>query len=126
MNDLSREFGSALGIAVLGSLLTSSYRAALDPALAGLPAPVAEGARSSVAFVSSDVVGRLGPLGEQLAAAGRQAYVDGVTAAVLTGAAVLVAAAIFVFFRAPKAHEHEAAPTDDQPADGRSAVARQS
>ena len=102
VNDLSREFGSALGIAVLGSLLTTSYRASLAPTLAGLPAPVAEGARASVAF-ASEAAGRLGPVGEQLAAAARQAYVDGVSAAVLTGAAVLVAAAVFVFFRAPKA-----------------------
>jgi EmrB/QacA subfamily drug resistance transporter len=109
VNDLSREFGSALGIAVLGSLLTTSYRDSLAPALTGLPAPVAEGARSSVAFVSSDAVGRLGPLGEQLAAAGRQAYVDGVSAAVLAGAAVLVAAAVFVLFRAPKAVREQAA-----------------
>ena len=103
VNDLSREFGSALGIAVLGSLLTASYRSALDPALAGLPAPVAEGARSSVAFVSSGAVERFGAAGQQLAAAARQAYVDGVSAAVLTAAAVLVVAAAFVFVRAPHA-----------------------
>jgi hypothetical protein len=66
---------------------------------------VAEGARSSVAFVSSDAVARFGVAGRQLAAAGRQAYVDGVSAAVLTGAAVLVAAAVFVFVRAPRAQE---------------------
>ena len=108
VNDLSREFGSALGIAVLGSLLTTSYRGSLAPALVGLPAQVAEGARSSIAFVTSDAVGRLGPLGQQLAAAGRQAYVDGVSAAVLTGAGVLVVAAIVVFFRAPKASDEHA------------------
>ena len=79
----------------------------LAPTLAGLPAPVAEGARASVAF-ASEAAGRLGPVGQQLAAAARQAYVDGVSAAVLTGAAVLVAAAVFVFFRAPKAAERYA------------------
>jgi EmrB/QacA subfamily drug resistance transporter len=116
VNDLSREFGSALGIAVLGSLLTTSYRDSLAPALTGLPAPVAEGARSSVAFVSSEAVGRLGPLGEQLAAAGRQAYVDGVSAAVLAGAGVLVVAAVFVLFRAPKAVEAPVEEPIDEPA----------
>jgi MFS family permease len=117
MNDLSREFGSALGIAVLGSLLTASYRSALDPALAGLPAPVAEGARSSVAFVSSGAVERFGEAGRQLAAAARQAYVDGVSTAVLTGAAVLLAAAIFVYFRAPHAADRADAPAESVPQD---------
>jgi hypothetical protein len=48
VNDLSREFGSALGIAVLGSLLTTSYRSSLAPALAGLPPrwPTGPGRRS--------------------------------------------------------------------------------
>jgi len=102
---------------VLGGLLTTSYRSSLAPALAGLPSQVADGARSSVAFVTSDAVDRLGPLGQQLAAAGRQAYVDGVSAAVLTAAAVLVAAAVAVYFRAPKtAEEHAPAPVEDQPA----------
>jgi EmrB/QacA subfamily drug resistance transporter len=116
MNDLSREFGSALGIAVLGSLLTASYRSSLAPALAGLPEPVAEGARSSVAFVSSGAVERFGAAGQQLAAAARQAYVDGVSAAVLTGAAVLLAAAVFVLFRAPRAADSEPAAEDAEPA----------
>ena len=89
--------------------LTAAYRDSLAPALTGLPAPVAEGARSSVAFVSSGAVERFGPAGQQLAAAARQAYVDGVSTAVLTGAAVLITAAIFVFIRAPHADERPAA-----------------
>src|SRR6185503_19521901 len=35
-NDTVREVGGALGIAILGSLATSRFAAALDPALAGL------------------------------------------------------------------------------------------
>lgn len=82
MNDLARELGGALGIAVLGSILQSTYRDRLDPA--GLPAPLVEQARSSLA-----VAARLGPAVAQQAQA---AFVDGMRLA-LTCAAVAVAVA---------------------------------
>jgi hypothetical protein len=50
MNDLARELGGALGIAVLGSLLQSGYRSNLNPV--GLPPAQAEQARSSVALAT--------------------------------------------------------------------------
>jgi len=50
MNDLARELGGALGIAVLGSVLQSTYRHQLHPV--GLPGPIAERARSSLAMAS--------------------------------------------------------------------------
>jgi EmrB/QacA subfamily drug resistance transporter len=86
MNDLSRELGGALGIAVLGSILQSTYRAHLHPA--GLPAPLAEHARASLALAS-----RLGPSVTQQA---QTAFIDGMRAAFLCGAAVIVVAALTV------------------------------
>ena len=38
MNDATREFGAALGIAVLGSIAASQYSSHLHDALARLPA----------------------------------------------------------------------------------------
>jgi EmrB/QacA subfamily drug resistance transporter len=86
MNDLARELGGALGIAVLGSLLQSTYRNRLD--VHGLPAPLAEHARSSLALAA-----RLGP---QVAQSARIAFIDGMQYALLGGAAAVFAAAVTV------------------------------
>ncbi|MEO7744672.1 MAG: MFS transporter, partial [Actinomycetota bacterium] len=50
VNDTSRELGSALGIAVLGSVLNSTYRSALPDAVTGVPAGLVERAQTSIAF----------------------------------------------------------------------------
>ena len=90
MNDLARELGGALGIAVLGSLLQSTYRNHLD--VSGLPAPAADQARSSLALAS-----RLGP---RVAHSAQTAFVDGMQYALIGGAvAVIVAAAGVLILR---------------------------
>jgi EmrB/QacA subfamily drug resistance transporter len=86
MNDLARELGGALGIAVLGSVLTSTYRAHLS--LPALPRPVAEHARSSLALAS-----RVSP---DVAARAQNAFTDGMCYALLGGAAAVLGAAIAV------------------------------
>ena len=86
MNDLSRELGGALGIAVLGSILQSTYRNHLS--LPGLPPAAAGHARESLALAS-----RLGP---RVAHSAEAAFVDGMQYALLGGAAAVLAAAIGV------------------------------
>jgi hypothetical protein len=86
MNDLSRELGGALGIAVLGSILQSVYRNHLN--VAGLPNQAAESARSSLALAS-----RLGP---SVAQSAQGAFVDGMQYALLGGAAATAGAALVV------------------------------
>ncbi|WP_371495644.1 MFS transporter [Kitasatospora sp. NBC_00374] len=85
-NDLSRELGGALGIAVLGSILSATYRSHLD--LPGVPAHLADQARSSLAAAS----GAGGAVAEQA----RTAFVDGMQLALLGGAAATVLAALVV------------------------------
>ena len=49
VNDVSRELGGALGIAVLGSLFNAAYRSSMTDATASLPPAAGEQARSSLA-----------------------------------------------------------------------------
>jgi EmrB/QacA subfamily drug resistance transporter len=51
VNDAAREVGGAIGIAVLGSIITSGYRAGLDGHTNTLPPDVANQATDSLAFV---------------------------------------------------------------------------
>ena len=83
-----RELGGALGIAVLGSLLQSTYRDQLD--LSGLAGPAAEQARSSLASAA-----QLGPSIQHQAAGGlRRRHAAGipVAAVIVAMTAVIVVA----------------------------------
>ncbi|MGF1432215.1 MFS transporter [Kitasatospora sp. LaBMicrA B282] len=86
VNDLSRELGGALGIAVLGSILSASYRSHLR--LPGAPEHVVQAARSSL--------GAAAALGGPALDAARTAFVAGMHDALLGGAAVVLLAALAV------------------------------
>ena len=86
MNDLSREVGGALGIAVLGSVATAVYRGHLT--LAGLPSGVADQARASLAVAAH--------LGGPVASQANTAFIDGFQIAFLAAAAAAVIAATAV------------------------------
>jgi EmrB/QacA subfamily drug resistance transporter len=86
MNDLSREVGGALGIAVIGSLLTAGYRDNLN--LPGVPADLADKARDSFAVA----VHAGGPVATQA----HSAFVDGMHVGLLAAAGAALAAAVTV------------------------------
>lgn len=102
VNDTSRELGSALGIAVLGSVLNQVYRDTLAPALAGLPPEAAEAAQGSLAAAQA-VAAQAGPAGAALAAAADEAFVAAFGDALTIAAGVLVLAAVYVLVRGPRA-----------------------
>ena len=86
LNDLSREVGGALGIAMLASILTATYQSHLHPA--HLPAAQAAQARSSVAIAVR--------LGGPVAAQARTAFADGLHLALLIAAGIVCCAAVAV------------------------------
>ncbi len=108
VNDTSREVGSALGIALLGSVLNEGYRSGVADAIAGLPVQLppsaVEGAESSIAFVKLATV-RHGAVGDQLLAGAKAAFVDATNAAMAVAAGILLLGALYVAWRGPRHDE---------------------
>ncbi|MET8413706.1 hypothetical protein ABZV34_37740, partial [Streptomyces sp. NPDC005195] len=91
VNDLSRELGGALGIAVLGSALNAGYRSNLD--IEGLPAPVAEAVHSYLAV--ANIVGTQTGNAALIDNA-RDAFASGLHLAFVTGAGAAALGAVAV------------------------------
>jgi EmrB/QacA subfamily drug resistance transporter len=100
VNDLAREVGGALGIAVLGSALTDRYQAGIGDAVAQLPPQLAHPAQDALPAALA-IAERLGPRGAELAAQAQAAFVDGLGLAMWIAAAGVAVAAGFVLWRAP-------------------------
>jgi len=93
VNDATRTLGGALGVAVLGSLVSSGYRAGMD----GITGPAQDSIAGALA-----VAGQAGgEQGAQLTALAQTAFVDGMHAAVLVGAAIAVAGAVLALVALP-------------------------
>jgi predicted MFS family arabinose efflux permease len=94
VNDATRTTGGALGVAVLGSLLSSGYRADMHDAVTGLPGSAAAAAQDSLAGGLHVAAGLGGPTGARLAEAAQSAFVSGMHTALVVGAVVTLAGAV--------------------------------
>ena len=108
-NDSTREIGGALGIAVLGTLLSSGYRSGIEPATEGLPADAAEAVGESIgaAFRVAEAAGR-----PELIEPARNAFVDGMTTAFWVAAVSGLVVAAAVLLRYPSKDNEPAQVTD--------------
>lgn len=100
-NDVTREVGASLGVAVLGSVLSSTYAGALGPALSGLPEQLQQFATSSLAG-GLMVASQLGQAGPQLAHEVMTSWMSGIHLANLLGAGLILLAAVVAWFGLPR------------------------
>ncbi|MFC1429816.1 DHA2 family efflux MFS transporter permease subunit [Streptacidiphilus sp. N1-3] len=113
LNDVTREFGTALGVALLGALLSAGYRSAVDPRLSAAPRDTAATAREGIANALA-VADQAGPQAQALIrAAARQSFVDGWQQAMWAGVAVMAALFVYILARGP---QHPTAPPTPTPA----------
>ncbi|MBP2472330.1 EmrB/QacA subfamily drug resistance transporter [Crossiella equi] len=101
LNDITREFGTALGVALLGALVSAGYRSAVDPRLSGVPAEAAELARSGIAN-ATEVSHSAGAHAQQILQAARESFVDGWQQAMWVGVAVMAVLFVYITVRGPQ------------------------
>ena len=95
-NDTTRELGGALGVAVLGSLLTSQYSSGMSSVLAQIPEQAREVAEGSLGGMHGLIARGVLPADTPLLDVAKGAFVDGLTVAATVGAVVVALAAIAV------------------------------
>ncbi|WP_205529050.1 MFS transporter [Microbacterium halotolerans] len=101
LNDVTRELGTALGVALLGALVSAGYRNAIDDKLHGIPQSAADIAREGVAN-AVEVAGATGPHAPDLLHAAQQSFVDGWQQAMWAGAVIMGVLFIYIVIRGPK------------------------
>jgi EmrB/QacA subfamily drug resistance transporter len=100
MNDTTRQVGGAVGVAVLGSVLSSRYSSELAGALEGkVPTAILGSARDSIGAALGMVrdVPAARPYAALLTSTGKEAFVSGFHTAVIVAAGILIIAAVGVY-----------------------------
>lgn len=93
VNDVSRELGSALGVAVLGSVINAMYRGNVEDALAGeVDSETIHLAQEGIGVVAAQA-GTLGEAGPTVFAAASDSFVEAMNGGFWLGTAIMLAAA---------------------------------
>ena len=93
LNDVTREFGSALGVALLGALLSAGYRSAIDSKLSGIPDAARDGIATAI-----EAAGGHSPA---LVRAAQESFVDGWQTAMWAGVAIMAVLFAYIVTRGP-------------------------
>jgi hypothetical protein len=102
VNDVSRELGGALGVATIGSVVSSLYRSNIGDELVGVPAEVAELASESVGVAAITAQQLPGELGQGVLTAANEAFVNAMTTGFQISAVVLLTAVVIAFTLIPR------------------------
>jgi EmrB/QacA subfamily drug resistance transporter len=110
VNDVTREVGGALGIAVVGSVLSSGFRSSIEGSGVALPGPAGESIQAAM-----KVAGELGPDGGPLARAAELAYADAMPTAILVLVGAMLLGVIVTLVAMPRGRTVAGAAPGDQP-----------
>lgn len=113
MNDVTRQVGGALGVAVIGSIMTTIYSDRIAPATALLPDSVRDQVRSSVGVASTFASKAPASIGPRLASSASSAFTDALGYGLVVAAVLCLVGALVVVWKLPARHlesDAEAAP----------------
>jgi Na+/melibiose symporter-like transporter len=111
LNDTVREFGGAIGIALIGSILSAGYASGVESATTGLPAEAAAIVKDGIggAYALAPSLGAQGPA---VLASARTAFVDGWKLSMWISAALAIVTASITAVWIPR-HRRQAATLDE-------------
>ena len=116
VNNTVRQVGGALGVAILGSVLTSAYRGRVQPLMTanGVPASVAHDASSSIeatqGFVAKTAAANPGAGVTRLLSPANDAFIHALHITTMVAAGVSLLAGVLVFAWLPRRGSGPAAP----------------
>jgi EmrB/QacA subfamily drug resistance transporter len=114
VNDVSRQLGGALGVAVIGSVVSSAYRANLRrSAPAGVSPTIAHAAQKSIGVATAAASSLPARTAASLTHAANTAYVDAITRGFFVSAAVMAAALLVAVTMIPARMRAVQNDTDD-------------
>jgi hypothetical protein len=116
MNDVVREVAGSLGVAVLGSILTSAYASSMGGATSGLTATAATQATDSVGAAHQVAATLGGTAGTDLIATSNHAFVDAMATTASIAAAIAIVGALIAAAFLPARARREAATPHAEPA----------
>ena len=119
LNDTSRELGGAIGVALLGSILSSGYGSAIAPTADALPPELAEPVREGIG-TAVGAAAQAGDAGPAILDAAKQAFVDGWVQSMWFGVALAGVALVYLVVRGPAGNDSgpDVAPDGDRVTDG--------
>lgn len=108
VNDLSRELGGALGIAVLGSVMSTVYRSNIAGNVGSAALAARAGSTVETTLRAAAGSGAGSQAAQVLHHAAQVSFAEGFGVAMILGACVLVANSVLVWARAISVHPYEA------------------
>lgn len=101
LNDITRELGTALGVALLGPLVTAGYSRSVVAKLQDFSQDVIATAKEGLAHAQA-IAPSLGSKEEVLVRFARESFVSGWQQAMWVGVAIMTALLLFILFKGPQ------------------------